>query len=98
MDQVAMMNVEYLQGVNDKQCGSWENKSTDIQALKTRLYYDYFLLERVPATSALIDLVSTYDLVVHSNASLALKQVNIPKTLTHCTFTTLQSIVYTMRM
>eukprot|EP00957_Ditylum_brightwellii_P144547 11011100-Ditylum_brightwellii.AAC.1 len=87
-----MSNAEYLQGIADEQYGSRKNKSADIQALNTRLYYDYILLERTPATSTFIDLVSNYDLVAHSIASLALQNVNTPKAPIHCTFTTLQNM------
>eukprot|EP00957_Ditylum_brightwellii_P172332 13119594-Ditylum_brightwellii.AAC.1 len=71
--------------------------SADLQALNTRLFYNYVLLERVPATSIFIDLVSNYDLVVHSIASLALQQVGIPKEPINCTFATLQDMVHMCR-
>eukprot|EP00957_Ditylum_brightwellii_P204348 15338837-Ditylum_brightwellii.AAC.1 len=92
-----MDSAERLQGVADKQYGSRKQKAADIQALNTRLYYDYVLLERTPATSTFIDLDSNYDLVAHSIASLALQWVNTPKAPIQCTFTTLQDMVHTVR-
>eukprot|EP00957_Ditylum_brightwellii_P042355 3206893-Ditylum_brightwellii.AAC.1 len=90
-----MENTERLQGVANEQYDSCKNKATDIQALNTRLYYNFVLLERTPATSTFIDLVSNYDLVVHSIASIALQCVNIHKAPINCTFTTLQNMVHT---
>eukprot|EP00957_Ditylum_brightwellii_P189877 14455162-Ditylum_brightwellii.AAC.1 len=92
-----MSNAKYLQGIADEQYGSRKNKSADIQARNIRLYYDYILLERTPATSAFIDLVSNYDLVVHSIASLALQRANTPNAPIHYTFTMLQNMVQTVR-
>eukprot|EP00957_Ditylum_brightwellii_P006660 506259-Ditylum_brightwellii.AAC.1 len=50
------------------------------------------VLERKPATSTFIDLVSNYDLVVHSIAVLGLQRVGMPKEPINCTFTTLQDM------
>eukprot|EP00957_Ditylum_brightwellii_P062823 4767000-Ditylum_brightwellii.AAC.1 len=69
---VAMASTENLEGVAGEQYGSRKKKAADIQALNTRPFYDNALLERTPATSTSIDLVSNYDLVVHSIAPLAL--------------------------
>eukprot|EP00957_Ditylum_brightwellii_P053688 4067946-Ditylum_brightwellii.AAC.1 len=50
------------------------------------------LLDRTPATSTFTDLVSNYDLVVHSIASLAYQWVRIPKVPVFCTFSTSQDM------
>eukprot|EP00957_Ditylum_brightwellii_P065859 4994787-Ditylum_brightwellii.AAC.1 len=71
LSRVAMASAENLEGMADEQHGSRKKKAADIQALNTRLFYDYVLLERTPATSMFINLVSNYDLVVHSIVSLA---------------------------
>ena len=42
-------------------------------------------------------LVSNYDLVVYSIASLSMQQYNIPKDPTICTFTTLHNIEHSVR-
>eukprot|EP00957_Ditylum_brightwellii_P110103 8397186-Ditylum_brightwellii.AAC.1 len=73
LGRVAMASAENLEGVADEKYGSREKKEADIQALNTRLFYDYVLLERTPATSTFINLVSNYDLVVHSITSLVLQ-------------------------
>eukprot|EP00957_Ditylum_brightwellii_P099433 7574370-Ditylum_brightwellii.AAC.1 len=96
LGRVAMASTANLEGVVDEQYGSRKKKAVDIQALNTRLFYDYVPLERTPATSTFIDLVSNYYLVVHSIASLALQQVNTPKAPIQCTFTTLQNMVHTV--
>eukprot|EP00957_Ditylum_brightwellii_P120597 9199646-Ditylum_brightwellii.AAC.1 len=44
-----------------------------------------------------IDLVSNYDLVVHSIASLAYQQVGVPKAPVVCTFSSLQDMVHIIR-
>ena len=43
------------------------------------------------------DLVSNYDLVVHSIVSLSLKIVNDPKEPILCTFTTIQNMTHSAR-
>eukprot|EP00957_Ditylum_brightwellii_P174007 13248346-Ditylum_brightwellii.AAC.1 len=49
-------------------------------------------VERKPTTSTFIDLVSNYDLVVHSIAALALQQVDMSKEPIFYTFSTLQDM------
>eukprot|EP00957_Ditylum_brightwellii_P089051 6781533-Ditylum_brightwellii.AAC.1 len=71
---VALASAENLEGVADEQYRSRKKKAADIQVLNTWLFYDYVLLERTPSTSTFINLVSKYNLVVHSIASLALQQ------------------------
>eukprot|EP00957_Ditylum_brightwellii_P201642 15326568-Ditylum_brightwellii.AAC.2 len=97
LGRFAMELAEGNGGIAEEQYGSRKHKAADIQALNTRLFYDYVRLERTPATSPFIDLVSNYDLVVHSIASLALQRVGVPKALINCTFTTLQNMVHTVR-
>eukprot|EP00957_Ditylum_brightwellii_P117234 8941121-Ditylum_brightwellii.AAC.1 len=93
----AMERAEKLNTIAPEQFGSRKKLSADLQALNTRLFYDYIFLERVPATSTFIDLVSNYNLVIHSIASLALQRVGMPKETIKCTFTTLQDRVHTCR-
>eukprot|EP00957_Ditylum_brightwellii_P027704 2094025-Ditylum_brightwellii.AAC.1 len=71
--------------------------STDVQVLNTRLFYDYILLKRTPAISTFIDLVSNYNFVIHSIASMALQRMSMPKEPTQCTLTTLQDMVHNFR-
>eukprot|EP00957_Ditylum_brightwellii_P105962 8082922-Ditylum_brightwellii.AAC.1 len=97
LGRYAMNKAEECNGIAPEQYGSRRRKAADIQALNTRLFYDLVLLERKLATSTFIDLVSNYDLVVHSIASLALQQVGTPKESIFCTFTTLQDMVHTCR-
>eukprot|EP00957_Ditylum_brightwellii_P074988 5698875-Ditylum_brightwellii.AAC.1 len=87
-----MARAEEIQGVAQEQYGSRKQKAADIQALNTRLFYDYVLMEKTPAISTFIDLVSNYNLVVHSIASLAMQRVGTPKAPINCTFTTLQDM------
>eukprot|EP00957_Ditylum_brightwellii_P084152 6397117-Ditylum_brightwellii.AAC.1 len=90
----SMKRTEACEGIAPKQFGSRKQKFADLQALNTRLYYDQFLLKRVPATSVFIDLVSSYDLVVHNIALLALQRVDMPKAPIWSTFATLQDMVH----
>eukprot|EP00957_Ditylum_brightwellii_P118350 9026264-Ditylum_brightwellii.AAC.2 len=66
-----MENTDMLQRVADEQYGSCKNEATGIQALNTRLYNNFVLLERAPTMSTFIDLVSNYDLIVYSIALIA---------------------------
>ena len=80
-----------------EQCGSGRKHAADVQALNTKLYYDLIRMERTPATSTFIDLVSNYDLMFHSIAYLSLQRVGVPKSPIHFTLTTLQDMVHTCR-
>eukprot|EP00957_Ditylum_brightwellii_P183564 13982321-Ditylum_brightwellii.AAC.1 len=88
----AMRRAEACRGVAPEQFGSRHNKSADLQALNTRLFYDYVLLQKIPSASVFIDLVSNCDLVAHNIASLALQRVGVPKAPICYTFTTLQDM------
>ena len=93
----AMQRAEECHGIAPEQYGSRKKKAADIQALNTRLFYDYVQLKRTPATSLFIDLVSNYDLVAHNIATLALQRVGTPKAPICCMFSTLQDMVHTVR-
>eukprot|EP00957_Ditylum_brightwellii_P005931 449191-Ditylum_brightwellii.AAC.1 len=54
-------------------------------------------LTKIPATSTFIDLVSIYDLVVHSIASLALQWVGVLKAPIFCMFSSLQDMVHSVQ-
>ena len=54
-------------------------KAMDIQALKTKLFYNTALLKRTPTKSVLVYLVSNDDLLLHSIYYLALQRVNVTK-------------------
>eukprot|EP00957_Ditylum_brightwellii_P054264 4110314-Ditylum_brightwellii.AAC.1 len=93
----AMEKAEENGGIAPEQYNNRKRLSAYLQALNTRLFYNYILLEITPATSTFIDLVLNYDLVVHIIASLALQRVGMPKEPIQCTFTTLQEMVCTCR-
>ena len=59
-----MSQAEILDGIAREQYGSRKAKAADIQALKTRLFYDLIRQKRIPATSIFNNLASNYDLVV----------------------------------
>eukprot|EP00957_Ditylum_brightwellii_P064703 4910695-Ditylum_brightwellii.AAC.1 len=88
----AMKRAEIMHGVTPEQFGSRRKKSADLQALNTRLFYDYTLLKKHPGTSLYIDLVSNYDLVVHSIATLAIRWVGMPPAPIFCSFNTIQDM------
>ena len=79
-----------LEGLAPEQYGSRKSKSADIQVLNTRLFYDLIRQKRIPETCIFIDLVSNYDLIVHSIESLSIPRVDVPKELIFCSFKTFQ--------
>ena len=84
-----MRKSENIDGLAPEQYGIWKSKAAEIQALNTRLFYDLIRQNIIPDTSIFADLVSNYDLVVRSNASLSLKRVNVSQEPIFCTFTIL---------
>ena len=70
----SMSKDEDLEGLAPKQYGRRAKKS-DIQALNTRLCYDLIRLKINPATSIFMDLVSNYNLILHTTASIYLQRV-----------------------
>ena len=72
MEKMTMKMAEQLNNLVPEQYGSTKVNAAEIQARNTRLFYDLTRLKQVPATSTFADLVSKYDLVVHSIASLSL--------------------------
>ena len=94
---IAMSQAEALDWIAPEQYGSRKEKSADIQAPNTRLFYDLIRQKRILVTSIFADLVSNYDLVVHSTASLYLQRVDVPKDPILCPFTTLQNMYHAVR-
>eukprot|EP00957_Ditylum_brightwellii_P143658 10945132-Ditylum_brightwellii.AAC.1 len=88
----AMRRAEIIHGVAPEQFGSRRKKSAYLQALNTRLFYNYTLLKKHPCTSLFIDLVSNYDLVVYSIATLAMRRVGMPLAPIFCAFNTIQDM------
>ena len=66
LGRIATIQAENIDGLAPKKYRSQKSKAADIQALNTRLFYDLIRKNRIPATSIFADLVSNYDLVVHS--------------------------------
>ena len=56
--------------------GLRKEKAAEIYALNIRLFYDPTSLKRVPETITFADLVSNYNLLVHSITSLSLQRYN----------------------
>ena len=86
-----------LYGIVPEQYGTRKAKSVDIQALNTILLYDLIQQKRISATSIFADLVSNYELVVHSITPLSLQRVDVPKYPIICTLTTLQNMSHSVR-
>ena len=63
----------------------------------TRLFYELIRQNKFPETSIFADLVSNYDLVVHSIAYLSLQRVDVSKESILCTFTTIQNMNHSVR-
>eukprot|EP00957_Ditylum_brightwellii_P116243 8866967-Ditylum_brightwellii.AAC.1 len=83
-------------GIAPEQYCGCINHTPELQALNQRMFYNQVLLNRTPVTSTFIDLVSNYDLVVHSIALMAYQWAGVPKGPVYCTFSTLQDMVHTV--
>ena len=66
---------EDLDVLDPKEYGICKAKAADIQYLNTHLVYEVTRKKRPPATSTISELISNYDLVLHSIASLSLQKV-----------------------
>ena len=97
LGRLDMSQAKTLDGLAPEQYGSWKAKAAEIQEINTRLFYDLIRQKIIPATSMFANLVSNYDLVVHSIASLSLQRVGVPKEPILCTFTTLQNMSHSVR-
>ena len=67
-----MRRSEELGALAPEQNGSRKGKTLDTQSLNTELLYNLVRLKRVPETSIFTDLVSNYNILVHSIDSLSL--------------------------
>ena len=93
-----MTQAENLDRIAPEKYGIRKAKSVDTQSLNTRLFYDLIRQKRILETSILADLLSNYNLVVHSIASLTLQRVDVPKETILCNFTTLQNMTHSVRI
>ena len=84
-----MKQAEELEGISPEHYGRRKPKAADVQDLNTRPFYELVRQKIVTTTSIFAELISNYDLVLHSIASLDFHRVNTPKEPIHCTFTTL---------
>ena len=80
-----------------RQYDSRKSNTKDTQDLNTRLFYDIIRQNRISETSIFVELVSKYDLVVHSISSLSLQGVDVTKEPIICTLTTLQNMTQSLR-
>ena len=97
LGRLLLGRAEECGGLAPEQYGSRRHKAADVQALNTRLFFDFTRLRRCHAIAEFIDLKSNYDLVVHSIASLCMQRVGAPKEPIICTFTTLQDMKHAVR-
>ena len=97
LGRLLLQRAEECGGLAPEQYGSRKHKAADVQALNTRLFFDYVRLRRCHAVAEFIDLKSNYDLVVHSIASLCMQRVGAPKEPIICTLTTLQDMKHAVR-
>ena len=74
-----MSKAENQEGLSPEKYVSRKSKTEYIQDLNMRLIYEIIRQNRIPAASTFVDLVSNYDIVVHSTASLSLQIVTLPK-------------------
>ena len=98
LGRIATIQAETLDSIAPEQYGSRKAKAADIQALTTRLFYDIIRKIIIPATNIFADLVSKYELMVHSIAALSHQRVDVPKEPMLCNFTKLQNMSQSVRM
>ena len=84
-----MIRVQELRSFATNKYRTRKGKSEDTQALNTRLFYDLIRLNIITEISTFSDIVSNYDLVVHTIAPLSLQRFNIPKEPVMFKFTTI---------
>ena len=70
LGRTAMCKAKNLDGLDPEQYGTRKSKEEDIQSPNTRKFYDLTRQKRTPATRILTEIVSNYDLLAHSIASL----------------------------
>ena len=92
LGRTATRRPKNINGLAPEQYGSRKAKAEDIQALITRLFYDLIRKQRIPDTSIFADLLSNYDLGVHSINSLSLQIFWVPKGPIICNLTNLQNM------
>ena len=94
---ITMIKAEKLEGLPPKQYGRRKSKSSYIQSLNNCLLYDLIRLKMIYSMRKFMDIISNYDLLVHSITSLSLQRVNVTKEPILCTFTTLQNMIQSVR-
>ena len=77
-----MRQSEELEGLTPEQYGNRASKSADIQALNTRIFYEFVRLKRISDTNIFTDLISNYNLVLQIISYLELQIVSVPKDTT----------------
>ena len=92
-----MRKTENFDGIAPEKYSRRKSTASDIQALKTRIFYDLIRQKRIPATRISEDLVSNYHLLGYSIASLSLQTSDVPKEPILCTFTTIQNMTHSVR-
>ena len=97
LGKMAMSQYKNLDRIASEQYDIRKSKAAEIQALTTRLFYDITRKNRILVTSIFLDLVSNYDMVVHSIASLSLQRVDAPKEPIICTFNTIQNVNHSVK-
>ena len=61
------------------------------------MFYDLVRQNKVTSTSVFADIISNYDLLVHSISSPDLHILNVSKETINCTFSTLKNMVHSVR-
>ena len=92
-----MTNAEKNGTVAKEQYGSRKRHSAEDHCLNKRLTFDILRQKKRPGTHLATDLLSCYDRIVHSVASLAMQQQGMPTGPIVCMFTTLQEMKHHIR-
>jgi len=89
------MNVaEYTKSLAPEQYGSRKKQKAIDLAVNKALAFD--ILKQLKRLGAICsnDAKSCYDLIGHTQASLSMQRVGVPKNIINCLFTTLQDAIH----
>jgi len=90
-------NTEKEKALAPEQCGShWRHKATDL-ALNKMLTYNILHQLKHPGAVCSNDVKSCYDLICHTQASLAMQRMGVPRSTADCMFSMLQQAVHQVR-
>ena len=95
--KMMMSNAELFRVLADENYGSRKRLMAVLHALNKRLTFDVLRQQRLPAIWCANDAKSCYDRIVHSVASLCMRQCGLPAAPGHSMFRTIQGLKHHIR-